>query len=292
MRVLVLGGTGSIGTAVVRELQSRSHAILALSRSAKADQTLERLGAIPVRGDLMRPDDWMQNIATCDAVIQVAATFDEDMAAIDRNVVQGLIETANSDNHTLRVIYTGGCWLYGETSDEVATEERAFDPPPLFGWMVDHGEQLLAAKSISCAIVHPGMVYHEQGGAFERFIKSASAGEPIEIWGSPQTRWPIIHSTDLACAYCDLLERPHLTGHFNVSAQEGVRVGDIVTNICHRFSVSSRPVSVSIEEIIAKHGEWARGPTLDQQMSSAKLRAATGWQSKVKDYRSVKFTHN
>lgn len=292
MRVLVLGGTGSIGTAVVRELHSRSHAILALSRSAKADQALQHLGAIPVRGDLTKPGDWMQNVLKCDAVIQVAATFDEDMAATDRNIVKGLIEIANGKNHPLRVIYTGGCWLYGDTSDEVATEERAFDPMPSFEWMVDHGEHLLTAQGISCAIVHPGMVYHEQGGVFERFIRSASVDGSVKIWGSPQTRWPIVHRADLARAYCDLLERADLTGHFNASAQEGVRVGDIVAHICQIFSASTRPVSVSIEEIIAKHGAWARGPTLDQQMSSAKLRAATGWQPKVKDYRSIEFTHS
>jgi hypothetical protein len=30
--------------------------------------------------------------------------------------------------------------------------------------------------------------------------------------------------------------------------------------------------------LIAEHGEWAEGPTLDQQMSSRKIRDSLNWQ--------------
>ncbi len=43
MKVLVLGGTGSIGGAVVRVLQERDHEVLALGRSAEACELLRKL---------------------------------------------------------------------------------------------------------------------------------------------------------------------------------------------------------------------------------------------------------
>ena len=56
MRVLILGGTGLIGTAVIRELIKHRHKVLALSRSTGSMAMLKALGASPLRGDLRAPD--------------------------------------------------------------------------------------------------------------------------------------------------------------------------------------------------------------------------------------------
>lgn len=55
MRVFVLGGTGTVGTAIVSELVDRNHQVVALSRSEKSDQKLATAGAVPLRGDLSDP---------------------------------------------------------------------------------------------------------------------------------------------------------------------------------------------------------------------------------------------
>jgi nucleoside-diphosphate-sugar epimerase len=151
--------------------------------------------------------------------------------------------------------------------------------------MVKNAKRLMGTPSLSTAVVHPAMVYHADGGVFDRFLGDAREGRAIEIWGSPDTRWPLIHRSDLARAYCDLLERPELTGHFNAVAEQGVRVGDIARTIAQAFDNTLSPSIASVDEVVAQHGAWAKGPTLDQQMSAAKLRAATGWTPEVVDYR-------
>ena len=292
MRVFILGGTGSIGTAVVQELVARSHDVVALSRSEKSDEKLSLLGAAPCRGDLRAAEGWVDEALACDAVIQVAATFDEDMAVADNCVTSALISASSERGGTLRLIYTGGCWLYGETGDAIATEDRPFDPLRAFSWMVGHAERLLKCPTLSTAVVHPAMVYHEEGGAFERFLKAARENRPIEIRGGPDTRWPIIERTDLANAYCDLLMRPELKGHFNVSSEVGVRVGDIAKRFAGAYGSTGEVVVRCVEDVVRQHGSWAKGPTLDQQMSSGKLQNATGWKPKVIDYqRSAVFEH-
>ncbi len=288
MNVFVLGGTGTIGRAIVTELVGRSHRVFALSRSERSDEKLENLGALPRRGDLAAPEGWAAFAASCGAIIQVAATFADDMGDVDAEAIYAIRDAAADQPAPVRLIYTGGCWLYGETGDEVATEERAFDPLPAFAWMVSHAEELLAAPSLSTAVVHPAMVYDGvDGGVFNRFISSARAGQPIEIWGSPQTRWPLIDSADLARAYCDLVQRADLVGHFNAVAEQGVAVGEIVQTISEVCGSTRDPISVRVDEVIAEHGAWARGPALDQQMSGRKLQAATGWQPHVTDYRQA-----
>ena len=285
MRVFILGGTGSIGTAVTAELRRRSHEVTALSRSGPADDKLRWLGAVPCRGDLRNPTAWAAEAVGHDAVIHAAAIFGDDMGAIDDRVVSALIEAAKGARHKPRLIYTGGCWLYGETGDAVATEESGFNPIGAFSWMVGNAARLLAVPEFSTAILHPAMVYHAEGGVFDRFIELARENRPMEIWGDLQTRWPLIHRCDLARAYCDLLERPDLTGHFNAASEEGVQVGDIMDAIARAFGNTLPPVTLSADDLVSRHGAWAIGPTLDQQMSAAKLRSETGWTPEITDYR-------
>lgn len=285
MRVFILGGTGSIGTAIVGELRKRSHDVVALSRSEASDRKLENMGAIPLRGDLREPAAWVDDAFAREAIVHVAATFSDDMGEVDDKVVSALIDRARAAAATRRLLYTGGCWLYGATGDVVATEESPFDPLPAFAWMVENAARLMATPGLATAVVHPAMVYHAEGGVFDRFLEDARQGRAIEIWGSPDTRWPIVHRSDLARAYCDLLERPELTGHFNAVAEHGVRVGDIARTIGAAFGDTLETSIASVEDVVAQQGAWARGPTLDQQMSAAKLRAATGWAPAVVEYR-------
>ena len=47
---MVLGGTGTIGAAVVTELLGHGHTVVALARSADAEQKLRAAGAEVLRG--------------------------------------------------------------------------------------------------------------------------------------------------------------------------------------------------------------------------------------------------
>ena len=55
MRVLVLGGTGSIGGAVVDALLAREHEVIALVRSASAAARTKAVGAQALPGDIRAP---------------------------------------------------------------------------------------------------------------------------------------------------------------------------------------------------------------------------------------------
>ena len=70
MRVFVTGATGFIGGAIVQQLASR-HTLLAMSRSAAGDDAVRKLGAEPVRCDLLTlaPGE----LPACDAVVHCAA---------------------------------------------------------------------------------------------------------------------------------------------------------------------------------------------------------------------------
>ena len=276
LNVFILGGTGLIGRGVVRELVAHGHPVNALSRSPASDKALEDLGARAVRGDMRAPEEWRNHPKDADAVVQVAATFDDDMGAVDAAVIDALEAGASERSEPLQVVYTGGCWLYGATGDEVADEARPFAPIPAFDWMVHHAKRLMANDALAVAVLHPAMVYAKGQGVFDRFVDAAREHRPIPIWGAAGTRWPLVHRDDLAVAYRLVLEAG-LTGHYNVSAEVGVPVSRIAAVIADRAQSTSGIEVRSAVEVVAEHGDWAVGPTLDQQMASAALRRAVGW---------------
>lgn len=285
MRVFILGGTGTIGTAAVAELLSRNYQVLALSRSEKSDELLMSAGATPFRGNLTEPDGWANAAVSSDAIIQAAATFGEDMGDVDAKAMKALTQAAATRSDPTRLIYTGGCWLYGETGDEIATEDRPFNPLPAFSWMVTHAQMLLDAPQLRTAVVHPAMVYDmRDGGVFYRFLSAAKNNQRTEIWGSKATRWPLIESSDLARVYCDLVERSDLVGFFNAVAEEGVTVGTIASVISEAYGSPTEPMIRTVDEVVKENGAWAKGPTLDQQMSARKLQSAVGWQPRFSDF--------
>lgn len=284
-RVFVLGATGSIGTGVTRELIANGYQVTALSRSTISDEKLEVLGAEPLRGDLRNPEMWCRAVRGCEAVIQVAATFTDDMGDVDTNVLSAIEGALSGVPRRPRMVYTGGCWLYGATGDEIADEDRPFNPIPPFAWMVRNARKLLASSRFCTAVIHPAMVYYREGGVFKRYLEAAKAGKPIEIWGSSETRWPLIHRDDLASAYRLLVEMPEMEGHFNASAEAGVRVGEVASAISAHFGCERGFKILPLDVVVAEHGNWAEGPTLDQQMSSDRLRAKLNWRPKYGSFR-------
>jgi len=286
MKVLILGATGSIGTAVSAELAAHGHDVVALARSDASDTSLKAKGYQTLRGDLLRPAEWADAVRRVDAVIHVAATFDDDMEVVDRTLVTALIDAAGAPERPIRFIHTGGCWLYGATGDAVATEETPFDPIPAFEWAVETAGMLERAPAFSTAIIHPAMVYHRGGGVLEGFLESAGAGGQIALWGPAGTRWPLIHRDDLAVAYRVLAERADLTGHFNASAEAGVPIGEIAGAICAKLGVTPAYTERDPDAAIAELGAWAEGMFLDQQMACPRLAAETGWRAKITDFRA------
>lgn len=289
MKVLILGGTGSIGTAVTQELIRHGHDVTGLSRSELSDRKLERMGARPLRGDLRAPGPWVREAARTDGLIQLAATFEDDMGEADTAAVTAILQQAALRPEPLRMIYTGGCWLYGATGSQIADETSPMRPIKPFAWMQKNARLVLASPDISAAVIHPALVYHEDGGAFSRYLAAASEAKPFEIWGSISTRWPLIQREDLARAYRLLLENPDLSGHFNASAQDGVPVAEITREIARRRGHDGGYVVRSLKHVLCKYGSWAEGPTLDQQMGSEKLRRLTGWQPRFSSFHTAQF---
>ncbi len=284
MRVLVLGGTGSIGAPVVRALTARGHDVLALARSAGSAQRLAALGATPMAGDMRAPEAWVSGVAGIDAVVHAAVNFADDMGPVETHLLDLLLPALAALPRKPRFVYTGGNWLYGATGSTVATEETPLDPLPAFAWMVPNLRRVLGSGEVDGIVLHPAMVYAGGGGVFQRFAADARERDAVRVVGGEAIRWPLVHGEDLAMLYALTVEKGRPGSSYNGAAVDGVPVGTIARAFARRYGTRhSVPEIIPVAKIVAERGEWARGYALDQRMSGAKARRELGWQPRHLD---------
>jgi nucleoside-diphosphate-sugar epimerase len=284
VRVLVLGGTGSIGAPVVRALVKRGHQVLALTRSAVSAQKVVAFGAQSVPGNIRKPEEWLDELPAVDAVIHAACEFEGSAEVIEHHLLDHMLPHLAGSERNPKFIYTGGCWLFGATGDHVATETTPFRAPSAFAWAVRHIERVLETTGIEPSIIHPAMVYAAGGGVFSSFARDSVERRAIRIVGNEKVRWPLVHSDDLASLYALVLERGVARETYIGSAIDGFPVGRIARAFAKRSGAVDRQLQIiSADAIAAELGEWARGYALDQQASGKHARLSLGWDPKHLD---------
>ena len=274
MRVLVLGGTGSIGSAVARRLMAAGHEVCGLARSPESAERLMEIGAEPVAGDMASPRLWVGALVPeLDAVVQAACSFDAGMGALDGGLLDALLPALAGTGRRPALVYTGGGWLWGPSPGRAIDEATPFDPLPAFAWMVPNLHRVLAAPGIRGAVVHPAMVHAEGSGPLAAMAGQARAGRPVRVVGSETVLWPLVHADDLADLYCRVLEDDDFSGQVIGVADEGVPVGELA----RRAAGGAAPEVVSEDRVAAQRGDWARGYARSQRMRGRFARERLGW---------------
>ena len=167
--VFVTGGSGLIGSALVKRLLERGDAVVGLARSDASADKLRALGAEPVRGDLLDEASLTVAMAGCDLVFHVAGVnvlCPTDRPALFRGNVEGvrLLVRAASRAGVERVVHTSSAATLGEETGTVGREDS-----PHRGWYLSdyersktEGERVALAAStehdIDVVCVNPSSV--------------------------------------------------------------------------------------------------------------------------------------
>ena len=278
MRVLVLGGTGSIGRGVIAALLRRGHDPIALARSRESANRLAGAGAKPLFGDLRDIESWIAAVRDVDGIVHAAATWDEDMQSTDRQVVEAILSTPASCESRKAFVYTGGTWKYGQTGDAVATEESPTFDIEYFADSVKLEKMVLLAPQVRGMVIHPAMVYENHGGVFEQMYDDAVKLGYVRVIGGEHVRWPLVHHDDLGDLYVLMLERGEPGDVYNGAAIEGYPIGRIARAIAKRLNVPTDPIVIPTSEAVRMYGPWAEGYAIDQQVSGRRAMEKLGWQ--------------
>lgn len=128
MTVAISGGTGVVGSAVLRHLVASDAHVRAVVRSDASGSVAEELGAEPVPGDILDHGSLVSAFSGCDTVFHVAGVNEmcsSDPEAMYRANVDGTrtVLRACDAAGVRRLVYTSSAVTMGEAAGEVATEE-------------------------------------------------------------------------------------------------------------------------------------------------------------------------
>ena len=154
--VLVTGGTGVVGGAVVRNLVATGRAIRGISRDADGDATLERLGARPVRGDVLDPASLRAAMDGIDVVYHLAGVNSfclADPAPMLRVNIEGTRQVVNAclDRGVRRLVYTSSAATLGEAQGTIGDERSTHRG----SYLSDYERSKHLAEEVVLATVRP-----------------------------------------------------------------------------------------------------------------------------------------
>ena len=143
MRVLLTGGTGYIGSAVLDSLVRAGHHVDALVRNREKAAAVQVRGAHPVIGDLSQPATYAAAAAQADGSIHTAMDDSPRGHALDALALDTLLApVAGAPGRFF--IYTSGVWVLGPAPAPV-DEGSPVNPIELSAWRAPHEQRVLAA---------------------------------------------------------------------------------------------------------------------------------------------------
>lgn len=169
MTVLVTGGTGFVGGAVVRVLLERGHAVRVLARRTSKTGQVEALGAEIAYGDILDQASIEAALQGCDTLYHVAAQYDHwvpDKSAMLRVTVDGTRNTLEAAGRAgvRRVVYTSSLATIGEPQGTVGTETtihcgRFRGYYEYAKYQAEQVAQSYVNRGVPVVIVNPAAVY-------------------------------------------------------------------------------------------------------------------------------------
>jgi UDP-glucose 4-epimerase len=298
-RVLVTGGAGTIGTAVVRRLLDDGLFELRVSDQHEAPSWMSEACEVHT-GDLRDRDHARQAVDGCERVVHLAAIVG-GIANFHRlpytlleanNALYNALFRAAIDQEVERLVYVSSSMVF-ERAAEFPTTEEALDhtlpPRSAYGYSKLAGEYYCRAAyeemGLQFSIVRPFNAYgpgempgDEPGIAHivpDLIERALRRDRPFAIFGSGDQTRTLTHIDDIARGIAAALVTPEAIGEdFNVSADRELTVREIAEIVWE--ACGNDPTALELRHLPSFEVDVPR-----RWPSTEKARAILGWEAEV-----------
>jgi dTDP-4-dehydrorhamnose reductase len=269
-RILVLGGSGMLGSDVAAEFTSRGHYV-------EAPSSKERDISNPDHLESLRRRDW----GNLNWVVNCAAFTDVDGAEEDRWQAQRINGTAPGvlaymcAKNDWRFMHISTDFVFDGTHDVPIPEEASTNPIGAYGQTKFAGEKNALKENPDSIIVRTAWLYGPNGKSFPRtMIKAWLAGKDLRVVndqiGTPS------YTADLARVLGDMIESDVDGGIWHAAGSDVMSWHEFATQVNAAYGACCDDTVSSPEITAVSTEEWptpARRPKYSA-LSSEKLKNA------------------
>ena len=296
MNILITGGTGFIGTALLQYLSSEEHSIVLLTRGESKAIRLGRSSIRFVHWDPRTNGDWTKELNGCDVVINLIGknVFEQrwnpsvKQAILDSRIVPTrlLVDAIGSSNPKPNLLISASAvGFYGDRSDETITEESSAGTDYLAGVVKQWEAAAYEAEKFGVRVATPriGLVLQKNGGMIGKMVLPfrLCVGGPI---GSGKQFIPWIHMEDVVRGILYPMENENFNGVYNLVSPNPVRMNEFSKIF---GSVLRRPSWLPVPDIALSilYGEGAKAILSGQKALPSKM-LSSGYRFSHSDLRS------
>ena len=277
MKILLIGGTGTISTAISQQLQEQGHDLMLFNRGQSRTRVPE--GAKLICGNIHNEEETVDLLKgqKFDVVANFIAFGLEDVQR-DYRLFKDI---------TKQYIFISSASAYQKPPvDAVITESTPLSNPY---WGYSHNKMLceewlmerFKKDGFPVTIVRPSHTYGERsvpvalhgdkGGSWQ-VLKRMIEGKPVIIPGDGSSLWTVTHNVDLAKGFIGLMANPHAIGQaVHITNDERLTWTQLHEIIADKLDVKLNPCYVSTDLLIAagkSAGYDLEGPLLGDKSNT------------------------
>ena len=292
MKILHIGGTGFLGSHIVRKLIQRNHDLTLITRDPDRDMPFDKTKVKFIKGDVLQFDR-LEISGTFDVLLYTAMVpfkpgrisnkkFRE-LEVITRQYFQNTIDLARKLSCPL--ILTSGA-SFETKGNEVADETWPIARKGMAALGTFYDEMIREIKnrnSIPLIEMLPAQIYGN-GGLFNKMISMAKNGKVV-ILGGGKNYLPRIHVNDCADAYVLAIEKLPYGKRFIICDDESVCVKDFMLYLAKIFNAGKivKIPGFILRLVIGKY--VFRTLTMNTKVSNELIKKELGWEPNYPSYR-------
>jgi UDP-glucose 4-epimerase len=237
MKILVTGGTGLVGSRLLKRLALGDAECSALVRSGKAVPT----GIIAIEGDLDDIESLKKAVSGVDAIIHLAAVFrtpnEDEIWKANLEGTKNLITATAQVNPTVRFTMASTTNVYSDNLVRPAKEDDSTGATAAYPASKIAAETELRKSGLNWSIIRFPFVYGDGDGHILSIMPH------IEAMGlHPAKRYSVIHHEDIATAIDMALEGTFDGKTINIADDATISIYEMVQLVGQSFKPSAEPL--------------------------------------------------
>lgn len=259
MKILVVGGTGFIGTALVEKLITLGHHSIRISARRIQENLFKGSSVEWMEGDFSSEINWKNTVADCDVIIHLAAKAhviekenprisEKEFKRINIDSVLRLAKCA-IETGVKRFIFLSSIGVNGSYNVSPFTETDEPNPQGFYAkskWEAEVGLRDIAKKTnMHFVIIRPPLVYGPSApGNFGKLAKLTSKNFPLPF-GAIHNRRSLVSLDNLVDLIITCVEHPNAENQtFLVGDDHDISTTELLSSM--RIAVGKRPMLVPI----------------------------------------------